>query len=347
MKQQMRAMMLTRFGGPEVFSCQEISRPTPAANQMLIKVRACGVCGHDLLNRAGHFPKTQLPAVLGHEIAGTVVEIGSDIKRFKVGNRVAVMQRIPCGQCSLCRLNRANICTSGAGFYGEQLSGGYGEFVLASERNAVVVPSSIPLRIACTLSCALGTGLHALRRASLAIGQSVVITGASGGVGIHAVGLAQLLGLHPIAISSSEAKADRLYAAGAKDVVISADMSFHRQVRDITGGEGADGVIEITGKPSFLSSARCLKAGGRMVLVGNVDPGDVPFNPALAVLREIDFLGSSHATLSDLRDVIELVADNKIAPVINEFLPLRQVAMAHELMERRKSVGRVVLTHDE
>lgn len=343
----MRAMMFTRFGGPEVFSCQEISRPTPAPDQMLIRVGACGICGHDLLNRAGHFPKTQLPAVLGHEIAGTVVEIGSDIKRFKVGDRVAVMQRIPCGQCSHCRSNRANICISGAGFYGEQLSGGYGEFVLASERNAVILPSSIPLRIACILSCAIGTGLHALRRASLEIGQTVVITGASGGVGIHTVGLARLLGLRPVAISSSKAKAEQLFAAGATDVVISPDMSFHRQVRDVTGGEGADGVIEITGKPSFSSSARCLKAGGKMVLVGNVDPGDVALNPALAVLREIDFLGSSHATLLDLKDVVELVADNKITPLINKFLPLSQVAIAHELIEGRKSVGRVVLTHDD
>lgn len=343
----MRAAILTQFGGPQSFICDEVERPQPAADQMLIKVAACGVCGHDLLNRAGAFPHTTLPAVMGHEIAGTVVEVGSLVTGFKPGDRVAVIQRMPCGLCDLCRAGRENICVSGRGFYGEEQFGGYGEYVLSMERNTVIVPDTIPLRVAAVLSCAIGTGYHALRRASLELGNSVVVTAASGGVGIHTVKLAKLLGLRCIAISSSQAKVDRLLAAGAADVIVAPDFSFHKQVRELTSGNGADAVIEIAGKPTFNSSVRSLRGGGRMVVVGNVDPGAVPFNPAIAILKELDFIGSAHATLSDLKRVVDLVARGEIEPEISAFLPIEKVAEAHRMMEDRSTSGRVVLLHDD
>lgn len=342
----MRAAVLREFGSPGMFTREEVERPTPAADQMLVKVAACGVCGHDLLNRRGHFPHTKLPAIMGHEIAGTVVETGALVTRFKPGDRIAVIQRLPCGLCPLCRSGRENLCVSGPGFYGEQMSGGYGEYIIASERNAVPVPDTIPLKVAAVLSCAVGTGFHALRRAALQLNDTVIITAASGGVGIHTVKLARLLGLRTIAISSSQSKVERLHAAGAADVIVSPDMDFHRQVRDITAGEGADAVIEIAGRPGFNSSVRSLKAGGRMVFVGNVDPGPVPFNPAMSILKELDFIGSAHATLSDLRKVIDLVARGEIEPEIAAFVPVEEAARAHEMMEERSTSGRVVLTHE-
>lgn len=342
----MRGVVLPAFGGPGVFVCEEVARPVPAADQILVKVAACGVCGHDLLNRAGHFPHTRLPAVMGHEIAGTVVEAGQLVTRFRPGDRVALIQRLPCGLCPLCRSGRENLCVSGPGFYGEQVSGGYGEYVVASERNATPVPDTIPLKVAAVLSCAVGTGFHALRRAALELNDTVVITAASGGVGIHTVKLARLLGLKTIAISSSESKVERLRAAGATEVVVSPDLSFHKQVRDITDGAGADAVIEIAGKPTFNSSVRSLRAGGRMVIVGNVDPGTVPLNPAMSILKELDFIGSAHATLADLQKVIDLVVRGEIEPEIAAFVPVEDAARAHQIMEDRATSGRVVLTHE-
>ena len=341
------AVVLRSFGGPEVLAFEEVERPRVAADQMLVRVAACGVCGHDLLNRAGKFPHTKLPAVMGHEIAGTVVEVGSLVKRYEPGDRVALIQRMPCGLCALCRSGRENLCVSGPGFYGEELSGGYGPFVIASERNAVRVPDTIPLQVASVLSCAIGTGFHALRRADLELGDTVVVTGASGGVGIHTVKLAKLLGLRTIAISSSQSKADVLRAAGAAEVVVAPDYVFHGQVRDLTGGQGADAVIEIAGKPTFASSVRSLRAGGRMVVVGNVDPGNVPFNPAIAILKEIEFIGSGHATVADLEKVIGLVERGEIEPEIAAFMPVEEAARAHAMMEERAVSGRVVLVHGD
>ena len=342
----MRAAILESFGGPDNFVCGEVPRPVPAIDQILVKVAACGVCGHDLLNRAGHFPHARLPLVPGHEIAGTIVESGPSVKRFKVGNRVALIQRIPCGLCALCRAGRENVCVSGHGFYGEEISGGYGDYVIASERNAVLVPDNIPLHIAAVLSCAIGTGFHALRRATLGLGDSVLITGASGGVGIHAIKVAKLMGLKTIAITSATDKQGKIMAAGADAVVVAADYQFHKQVREITRGEGVDAVIEIAGSPTFASSIRSVKAGGRVVLVGNVEPGNVPLNPAMAILKEISLVGSGHSTLADLQKVVELVAAGRILPEISTCIPRDRVADAHRLMEQRTTSGRVVLMHE-
>jgi NADPH:quinone reductase-like Zn-dependent oxidoreductase len=202
------------------------------------------------------------------------------------------------------------------------------------------------LTIASVLSCAVGTGFHALRRAALELDDTVVITAASGGVGIHTVKLARLLGLRSIAISTSAEKSERLRDAGAGEVVVAPDMAFHKQVRELTGGEGADAVIEIAGRPTFGSSVRSLKAGGRMVVVGNVDPGDVPMNPAMAVLKELEFIGSAHATVADLKKVIDLVARGEIEPEIAAYVPIEEAAHAHAMMELRSTSGRVVLTHE-
>jgi D-arabinose 1-dehydrogenase-like Zn-dependent alcohol dehydrogenase len=283
---------------------------------------------------------------MGHEIAGTVVEVGPLLKGFHVGDRVAVTQRVSCGFCPACRSGRDNVCVAGAGFYGEQISGGYGEFVVASARNAVIVPDNIPLPTASVLSCALGTGFHALRQGALGIGETVVITGASGGVGIHAVQLAQLLGLRIIAITSSPGKAAALEKAGASHVIVTNDFSFHDQVKSLTDGEGADAVLEIAGAPTFRSSLRSVRAGGRVVLIGNMQPGNVPLNPALPILKEISLIGSGHATVEDLRRIVRLVAAGTIKPLITNEMPLEAAPDAHRMLEARQAAGRIVLLHE-
>lgn len=191
----MRATVLTRYGGPEVLECMPVERPRPRADQMLVRVGACGVCGHDQLSRQGHFPDARPPCVIGHEIAGTVEEVGELVSTFRPGQRVALTQRISCGVCRSCRAGRDNLCRSGPGFYGEAISGGYGDFVIASPRNAVPLPDAIPLEVGAILSCAIGTGLHALGRARVFAGDTVVVTAAGGGVGLHTLQLGHAFGL--------------------------------------------------------------------------------------------------------------------------------------------------------
>jgi NADPH:quinone reductase-like Zn-dependent oxidoreductase len=178
------------------------------------------------------------------------------------------------------------------------------------------------------------------------LGDVVVVTGASGGVGIHVLKLARLMGMRAIAVSSTPAKVDKLFAAGADEAIVSPEYDFHKAVKEKTAGEGADAVIEIAGTRTFKSSIRSLKAGGRLVLVGNLEPGSVPLNPAMAILKELQLIGSGHATLEDLKAVIGLVQAKKITPDIDTRLPAKDAAQAHRLMEGRTTSGRVVLIHD-
>ena len=340
---EMPATILPRFGSPSVFVCDAVVRPEPRADQFLVRVAACGICGHDLLNRQGAFPLTHLPAVIGHEISGVVETVGSLITRFKPGDRVALNQRQSCGVCQACREGRSNVCREGYGFYGEDVSGGYGEYVVATERNAVHLPDDIDFVTGAVLSCAIGTGFHALGRARLRPGDPVLVTGAGGGVGLHTVQLAHEQGFRVLALTGSDAKVEKLRAAGADEVVVSSDMQFHSRVKQLTHGLGVAAVIEITGTPTFASSVKSLRPGGRLVIVGNVQPGNVPFNPAVGILKEIELVGSSHATLDDLVRVVGLVARGRVKPEIAAVYDVSAAGEGHALMEEKKAVGRVVL----
>jgi acryloyl-coenzyme A reductase len=338
---------MDRYGPPDVLQVQERPEPPIGSDQVLVEVHACGVCGHDLLARAGRLG-TPLPMVLGHEIAGVVVKTGSAVTELQVGQRVALVQRIPCGSCPDCRRGATNVCRRGPGFYGDDLCGGYAQYVVASPRNAVVLPDSIGFEQGAVLSCGVGTGYRALRRAALREGDLVVVTAAGGGVGLHTVALAALEGYKVLAVTSSEHKRQALTEAGAAAVSVSpSGPELRAMAKDMTGGRGAEAAIEIAGPPTFGLSMAALAAGGRLVLVGNTQPRPVEMNPGAVIVRELEILGSAHATREDLSRVVSLVADGRIRPTVSVVRPLAEVGELHRAMEAREVTGRAALRVDQ
>lgn len=338
---RMRAIVLQRFGGPEELVPAEIDRPMIGGHEMLVRVAACGVCGHDLLARSGRLGGA-LPRILGHEIAGVVEEVGDAAAGFAAGQRVVLNQRRHCQRCRACRGGHPNRCTSGAGFYGEDVPGGYAEYVVAEAANAVALTPEVSDVSAAALPCGVVTALRALRRARVGYGDVVAIVGAGGGVGVHALTIAADSGAHVIAVTHRADKADILRDYGADDVVVAEGDAAVVAVRAAAGG-AVDAVIDCAGV-AVGAGARMLRHGGRLALLGNIDPGanDVP--AGLLILKEIELLGSAHGTPAELGDAVRLIAEGRLAPRIAATYALAEAAAAHRRLEDGGVIGRVVLT---
>jgi NADPH:quinone reductase-like Zn-dependent oxidoreductase len=225
---------------------------------------------------------------------------------------------------------------------GLTVDGSYAEYAVVDAGALVSVPDGLPLERAAFLHCTAAVALRALRdRARLRPGETVLVTGASGGVGMHAIQIARLLGAsRVIAVTSRPEKEQPLLARGAEVIVAGGD--FQRAVLALTGG-GVDVALELVGAPTFHPSLRSLKAGGRLVLVGNVTTERVEMNPGWAIMREVAVLGSASASRADLAQVLEWAVRGALEPVLAEVLPLERAREAQERLRAGGVVGRLVL----
>jgi acryloyl-coenzyme A reductase len=340
----MEAVVLREFGSPENLVLEQVPDPIPGPGEVLIRVEACGVCYHDVINRRGSLPRTSVPAILGHEAAGQVVEVGPEVDGWSVGDGAATLQRLHCGECRHCRAGRKSLCKTDARFFGEEIPGGYAAFMTAPVAGLGRVPADVDWPVAATVCCTSGTAVHVVRtRAKICKGETVLVTGASGGVGTQALQLARHDGAHVIAVTSSAAKAEALCEVGAHEVIVSPHLSFARQVREITGGQGIDVALEIVGSMTFEQSLRALAPGGRLVVVGNLETVPVQVNPGLLILKELEILGAYATTEAELCEAFSLIRGGALRPAVSEVLPLPDAWRAHERLERRGVTGRLVL----
>jgi D-arabinose 1-dehydrogenase-like Zn-dependent alcohol dehydrogenase len=343
----MRAVMIRRFGGPDVLEVVDDFAPSPVGRgQARIRIAACGVCHRDLLDREGKYPFMRLPVVTGHEWSGTIVELGPETAGFAVGDRVVTTHRPACGQCAACRAGDDAACSESPVSYGHTVDGGYAEEVLAWTGSLVRVPDGVALDEAAVLHCTAAVALRALRRhARLVAGERVLVTGASGGVGVHALQIVRALGGRAIALTSSAAKEGALRAFGAEDVVVAAPGApFHKEVRARTGGAGVDVALELVGAPTANGALRSLRTGGRLVLVGNVTGDRLELNPGFVILHEVSLLGSRSASRAELAEVLAMVEAGALRPIVAERLPLEAARAAQERLAGKGVVGRLILS---
>ena len=343
----MKAMVVHQPGGTEVLSLERVPDPTAGQKDVIIKVDACGVCFHDIVTRNGTLKfGVQMPCILGHEISGTVVDVGHDVRAFRKGDRVATVQRFHiCGACRYCRTGRETLCPERK-FTGDLgMVGGYAEYVAIEDDNVAPVPEGVPLQDAAIVACAIGTILNAIREiGKLQPGETALVTGAGGGLGMHAVQLARLAGAFVIAQTTSREKADQIRGLGAHTVIVHArGEDFSGAVKKATGGAGVDVAIDNVGSQLFEPIRRSMGIGGRWIMIGQLTGEFVPFNPAQLFLKNVSMLSATSTTRKQLVDCLALVARGVIKPIVSLALPLEQAARAHELVESGKSAGRVVL----
>ena len=343
----MKAMVVREPGGIDVMKLESIPDPVAGPCDVVIKVDACGVCFHDLLTRAGTLKAgVKMPCVLGHEISGTVVEAGAEVSRFKTGDKVATAQRYHiCGACRFCRGGRETLCPDRK-FLGDWgLVGGYGEYVAVGDDNVALVPDGVSLAEASIASCAIGTILNGVRDVGkLRMGESALITGAGGGLGLHAVQLARLAGAYVIAQTTSPDKVDLIREMGAHEVVLHPrGADFSAEVRRLTDGQGVDVLIDNVGTPLFEPMRRSLGIAGRWILIGQLTGQFVPFNPAQLFLKNQSMLSVTSTSRTQLEDVLALMQRGQVKAIVSRSLALEEAGLAHTLMESGRITGRIVL----
>lgn len=341
-EQGLRAAVLHEAGPPSAFRIEEVARPQIGDGDVLLRVRACGVSFHDVVARNGVYRRgITFPIVLGMEIAGVVEAIGRDVRDLQVGDTVCTKAFASCGRCRYCRGGRETTCRRRISVHG-----GYAQFAAVPQDAVVRTPTNMPPEIACTLGPGAGVALNAVRdTAEATIGDTVLVTGATGGVGLPAVQIARHAGARVIAVTRSESKRQMLLDAGAHEVLVAAaGENFGRTVRDMTDGEGADVVIDTVGSAVFAAAFDALAPHGRYAFVGQLSSDEISINPARIFFKRARLLGVGSVSRRQLEDVIALVQAGVVRPQIGRVLPLDQIAEAHRLVEQSQVAGRVVVT---
>ena len=330
----MRAVVIHEHGGRDKLILDDVPDPVPAAGEILLRVKAVGLNYLDIFVRRG-MPglPIDLPRISGGDIAGKVVATGEGVTSVKVGQRLLIDPAItmPDG-------------TGGA--LGESATGGLSEYFAISTDNAIPLPDDVTYEQAAALPIAYGTAWRMLiTRGKLQAGESILILGASGGVGTGAVQIAKMLGCEVFAAASSPNKLAQLKKLGADHLVNYIEHpEFHRYIRSLTGGEGVDVVVNYTGGDSWVRSLKAVKHGGRILTCGATAGFDPPTDIRYIWRREMDIRGSDGWRRQDLIDLLDAVRQGSIIPVIGAVLPLEQTAEGHRLLEDREIFGKVIIT---
>lgn len=340
----MKAVILEQAGNPPKLAYRDVPEPALGEYDVLLRVLAVGLCHHDFLAMTGVL-RRGIPqnAILGHEICGEVVQIGSKVTEVGTGQKVVPLLTNACGQCDRCTNGLEHRCFDGHGI-GHGVPGGFSQYVAVRETAVVSVPEDMPAEAACMLACPIGVALQGVQDvAHLGPDELAVITGASGGLGVHSLQIAKMLGARTIAVTSSEGKFGALIEQGADDVAPVGELDFSEIVLAMTGEQGANVVLDTVGSPLFESSFRCLSQYGRMVLMGEVAAGKVEINLAEVLFRDANIKGSTGVQKRHLRQAAQLAVEGRVDPVIHTTLALRDILMGINWMEERKLFGRVVL----
>jgi NADPH2:quinone reductase len=320
----MKAIVVSRPGGPEVLEYMDVPAPQPKSNEALVKVEAIGVNFIDVYFREGRYPAA-VPFTPGREMAGTVTQVGSDVKDIKVGDRVAQTG----------------------------VMGSYAEYQAVPETQLVKIPDHVSFDQAAAVMLQ-GATAHYLVRSTypLKSGETLLLHAAAGGVGLLLTQLAKHIGARVIGTVSTEEKSKLARGAGVDDIILYSKQDFVAEVKRLTDGRGVDVVYDGVGKTTFEGSLQSLRRRGHMVLFGGSSGAVPPFD-----LIRLSTMGSLYVTRPTLNDYIvtreeltwrmnetfDLIAAGTLKVHIGQTYKLADAQQAHRDLEARKTTGKVLL----
>ncbi len=345
----MKAMVLHHLGG--AVRLEEVETPQVGPSDALVRVRAAGVGLTVIIMKSTPGLVTSYPRILGHEVSGEVVEVGSEVQNVKNGDRVVCHFYLTCRVCRFCRSGRETLCENFRGYIGMACDGGYAEYMRVPALNLCPLPEGIPFVEGSIISDAVATPLHACEEeAQIGPGDDVLVVGAGGGVGIHAVQMAKLCGGRVLAADLSMEKLELVRELGADEVIDSKETSLSKEAKRLTDGRGVDAVLDFVASSVTLeASFKSLATGGRLVILGYRPPEVFKVQPTfkvdpLAVLAKgIEIHGSRYVSMAELIQAVKIVDQGKIKPIVTRRFPLEEAERAHSQLQENLITGRAAL----
>jgi propanol-preferring alcohol dehydrogenase len=336
----MKAIRLVAIGSP--LEQSDIEFPSIGPHDVLIRVKAAGICHSDAHYRAGVSPVKTLPLTLGHEVAGVVEKVGSSIHGFKTGDRVCVHYLVTCGHCAFCQAGTEQFCPA-AQMIGKHRDGGYAEFIALPERSVFHLPEEISFEQGAILMCSSATSLHALNKARLRPNETVAVFGV-GGLGFSALQLAKHLGAAQIfAVDINPRKLELAERFGAIPIN-AATRDPVTQLREMTDGRGVDVALELVGLPLTMRQAvQSLAILGRAALVG-LTRESFEITPYAELLnKEAEIIGISDHLASDIPLLLDLARTRKLdlSHGVIRTVPLEAAAINNVLNGLEEFIGDV------
>ncbi|HEU4605191.1 MAG TPA: zinc-binding dehydrogenase [Nitrososphaera sp.] len=334
----------------QVVKIEDIDVPKIKPNEVLIKVESASYNYNDLWAIWGEPVKTPLPHISGSDVAGTVVEVGSDVLKLKVGDRVASHSNMSCRVCEACTSGREYDCAERTiwGFQTGPLWGGFAQYTHLPEVNVVKIADNVSFDDAAAVSMVGMTSWHMLvGRAKIKPGQLVLIMGGGSGVGMVGIQIAKLYNCTVIATAGNKDKMDKCLGLGADHVVNHREADWYKKVREINkklGQSGVDVVFEHIGKATFPQEVGLLKMGGTLVATGATTGYDSTIDLRFLFFKGTNLLGSTQGTKAELEDVMHWVSKGKIKPVIDTVLPFSDMVKGHVMMAEAQQFGKILTT---
>ena len=338
----MNAVRIHDHGDEKVLIYEEVPLPDINDNQVLIEIKAAAINHLDIWVRKG-IPGISLPMIIGSDGAGIVVKVGKNVNKFSIGDEVIINPLLFCGNCSSCLNNQENQCSS-IGILGETTNGTNCEFIALNQRNLINKPKKMSFECAASFPLAGQTAYQMLiNRAMLKESDIVFIWGASSGVGSFGLQIAKSFGCKVIATGGSKNKCEYANKIGAdlslnhyKDDIVSL-------VKDYTNGKGVNIIFEHSGLETWSTSMKILSKFGRLVTCGSTTGPKVSIDLRYIFFKQQSILGSTMGTLSALKEVMNLIADGSVTPVIDKVFSLDNISDAHKYIEDSNQFGKVIL----
>jgi NADPH:quinone reductase len=318
----MKAIRVQEFGAPEVMKIEEVAKPVPAAGQVLVRVHAAGVNPYEAAQRAGTYPvKPSLPYTPGSDAAGVVDAVGPSVTKVKVGDRV---------------------------YTAKTLSGSYAEYTLALESQVHRLPEKISYAQGAAVWVPCGTAYHALYHSAKAhASETLLVHGASGGVGSAAVQLAHAMGLTVFGTASSDKGRELVKREGARQVFDHSKAGYTDEIMQATAGRGVDIIIEILANVNLAADLKLLATNGRVIVIGN--RGEVTINPRELMMRRASIRAFTLWAITEGEEadmhagMFAAMENGTLRPVVGKEIPLAEAARAHKEIMESGAAGKIVL----